>query len=269
MKKIITLLLAGLLCVTAAACSGSQEDTKTSNAATADSSAQITEPEDLVVSEKYYNAFAYDPQTGEKIDSTDYTYEYEFDGEGHPIKTTTVTDGKAESVKEMEIDAAGNVIKQTVFDSDGNKTSVSEFEYDGNNNNTKNVLYNAEGKVSSELTHEYDENGHLISDSYKSDDYSYTIKYENDENGKLLSSVQYAGTGSEVYKVECEYDSDGHLIREMRSYDAGSGMSGSSKVEYEYDDRGNAVKEVSYDADGSILYSYDRVYKTVKELSGK
>lgn len=267
MKKIITLLLAGLLCVTAAACSGTQETAKTDDASTADSAAQITEPDDLVVSEKYFNVYAVS-QTGEKEDPIDYTYEYEFDGEGHPTKTTTKTNGKVESVKEMEIDAAGNVVKETVFDSDGNKTTVSEFEYDGNNN-TKRILYNAEGKVSSELTHEYDENGYLISDSYRSDDYSYTIKYENDRDGKLLSSVQYDGTGSEVYKVECEYDSDGHLIREMRSYDAGSGMSGSSKVEYEYDDRGNAVKEVSYDADGNILYSYDRVYKTVKELSDK
>ena len=72
-----------------------------------------------------------------------------------------------------------------------------------------------------------------------------------------------------MYKVECEYDSEGHLIREMRSYDVGNGTSGSSKVEYEYDDRGNKVKEVSCDADGSILYSYERVYKTVRELSGK
>ena len=70
-------------------------------------------------------------------------------------------------------------------------------------------------------------------------------------------------------KTTYKYDSDGRLICESRSYGFGAAASGLSESEYEYDDRGNIVKEVCHDGDGGILYSYDRVYKTVRELSGK
>ena len=69
-------------------------------------------------------------------------------------------------------------------------------------------------------------------------------------------------------KAEYEYDSSGRLIRENRSYGYRETYN-TTNTEYEYDDRGNKIREVCYDADGSIRYSYDRVYKTVKELSGK
>ena len=269
MKKLITLLLAGMLCVTAAACSGSQE---TENTATADS-AQVTgaeqnvEPEDLVVSEKYYNVYAYDEKDPNvKAQDTVTAYEYEFDSEGHAVKTTAVIDGKTESVKESSYDADGNMTEQIVCGADGSKTFTYTFEYDDNHHKTKEVARRADGDLSFEITYTYDENGCLNSENYQSSDYAYSTEYEN-ENGKALASVQYDSNGVAMFKTEYEYDADGRVIRENQSYDY-DGYQYSSKVEYEYDDRGNKVKEVSYDADGKILYSYDRVYKTVKELSG-
>ena len=262
MKKLITLLLAGMLCITAAACSGTQKT------ATSDT-AQTAEQEDLVVSEKYYNVYAYDEKDpNEKAEDTVTVYEYDFDSEGHPTKTTAKINGKVEKVKETEYDAAGNIVKQTAFDADGDKISVNAYEYN-DNNKTKFVTNSVDGKVSSEITYSYDENEYLISEHYQADDYSYTIKYKNDKDGKALTSTQYDENGNVVMKTTYEYDSDGRLICESRSYGLDTSASGLSKSEYEYDDRDNVVKEVCYDADGKILYSYDRVYKTVKELSGK
>ena len=274
MKKLITLMLVGLLCITAAACSGTQKTATTDSATTSDSaatsdSAQTPEPEDLVVSEKYYNVYAYDENDPDKkAQDTVTAYEYEFDSGGHPTKTTVKRDGKVEMTKETEYNAAGNIVKQTVFDADGIKTSVTSYEYDGNNK-TKLVAYNADGKVSSELTYSYDEKGYLIEEHYRADDYSYTIKYENDEDGKALTSTQSDENGSDMMKTTYKYDSNGRLICESRSYGFGAAASGLSESEYEYDDRGNIVKEVCHDGNGGILYSYDRVYKTVRELSGK
>ena len=273
MKKIITLLLAGMLCVSVAACSGAQEtaapdDAVTSATADTAEAEQVAEPEDLVVSETYYNAFAYD-EDGDKSKDPVTVYEYELDSAGRPTKTTAVTDGQAESVKEMEYDAVGNVVRQTNFDAEGSKASVFEYTYDDNNNQTKFVNCGADGKQISVITYEYDENGYLISESYRSDDYAYTIRHENDADGKEIASVQYDADGSEISKAEYEYDSEGRLISLTQDYHFGDEASGSIKVEHEYDERGNDVKEVCYDADGSIRYSYDRVYKTVKELSGK
>lgn len=267
MKKLITILLAGLLSLTAAACSGTQETAKT-DSATADT-AQVAEPEDLVVSETYYNVYAYDEENpDEKAPDTVTAYEYEFNSKGLPVKTTAKTDGKVVSVKETEYDAAGNVVRLTVFDADGSKTFTYAFEYDDDHNKVRFITYDAEDSLSSVISYEYDENGFLISESYQSDDYAYTIKHENDKDGKEIASVQYDADGKELMKTESECDSDGRLIRKNQSYSYGE-TSGSSNVAYEYDDRGNNVKEVCYDADGTILYSYDRVYKTVKDLCGK
>ena len=268
MKKMITLLLAGMLCVTAAACSGSQEIAKTDDTASADS-APITEAADLVVSEKYYNVYAYDAENpDQKAQDTVTVYEYEFDSQGHPTKTTEKVDGKVQNVRAMAYDAAGNVVTQTVYDPEGSKTYFYEFTYDEDNRKTKFVTHSIGSGIDSDITYSYDENGYLIAESYQTEGYSYTIEYENDEDGKKLASIQ-SDDNNIVYKTECEYDSDGRLNRETRSFGAGSGATISSIVEYEYDARGNAVKEVSYDADGTILYSYERVYKSVKELSGK
>lgn len=272
MKKMLILMLVVMLCVTAAACSGSQDNAKTESTATVDSAAQGNEPEDLVVSQTYYNVYAYDEDNpNQKSEDTVTTYEYEFDSESRPIKTTAKTDGSVEYIKETEYDSAGNAVKQTVFDADGNKASVFEYTYDNKNNNnkTKFDIYNADGNLRSEITYVYDENGYLISESLKSDDYSYTIKHENDESGKEISSVQYDQNGAELMKIEFEYDSDGRLIRKNQSSNLNAGTPELLKVEFEYDDRGNAVKEVCTNTDGTILYSYDRVFKTVKELSGK
>lgn len=265
MKKLITLLLAGMLCVTAAACSGSQKSAETESAATNDT-AQISEAKDLIVSEKYYNVKGYDEEHPElRKSNTVTTYEYEFDGEGHPIKTTRKTDGTLERVEENVYDDAGNVIKQTAFDADGNKAFSFKYEYDDNNNKTGFTTYNAEDSVSSVISYEYDENGNLISESVQLKDHAYSTRYENDKEGKVLTSFQYNQDGNEIVKTDWEYDSDGRLIRKNNTYPNGSEP---SYVEYEYDDRGNAVKEVSYGADGTIHYSFERVYKTVKELMG-
>ena len=268
MKKLITLLLAGLLSLIAAACSGTQEtaNTATADTATADT-AQIAEADDLVVSETYYNAFAYE-EDGEKSQDTVTVYEYEFDTAGHPTKKTAVTDGQVESVKEMEYDAAGNIIRQTNLYADGSKASVFEYTYDDNNNKTDFLNYGADGSLISVITYEYDENGYQVSEHYQSDDHAYTIRRENDADGKKIATVQYDANDNAMSKSEYEYDSDGHLIRMNLSYDYGE-TSSTTNTDYEYDDRGNNVREVCYDPDGTIRYSYDRVFKTVKELRGK
>lgn len=156
-----------------------------------------------------------------------YTFEYNA-GVLSGKLTERFEDGAVVEKSKEEYDAAGNVIRNTVYGTDGAVEQVTEYTLDAQGNCTERRDYGYEnGALADCITCDADMN--ILSEE----------KY--DENGKVYWSIEY----------EYEY---GLRVKGV--------VSDGSYKEYQYDKEGNETGVIYYDPDGNItdkvIYEEDK-----------
>lgn len=149
-----------------------------------------------------------DRNSGETI-----LYEYEYDSNGHLIKTAQTTDVLTIVIQEAEYDNNGNKFEEKTYDYDGNIMTWSEYSM---GKETKYISYKSDGSISSQLEREYDNGGNKIKEIISFNNDGSIITYENEykynDNGYLVVFSQ--NSHGLVYTTEYEYDEDGNKIKE-------------------------------------------------------
>lgn len=205
---------------------------------------------------------------------TEYTYEYEYDGNN--IVQYVVCNSNGESSRgEREYDEIDNLIKESFYDSDDNLIYEYVFKYDTLGNLVYEDYYTAEGRVSwKEWV--YDDKGNMLKHIEYIDPKLYGLsttlsaiitqaeECEYDDLGNLIKEMQYSenmsdGTKQISYWREYEYDTSNNRIKEMK-YTAEGFMT--EWTNSEYDEAGNAVKTTVYNSDDSMMYWSEMDYDT-------
>ena len=164
-------------------------------------------------------------------------------------------------------------------DLDDGDVFKGDFTYADDGKLTKIAYTDYDGTVST-VTFTYDKRGNTVSETFYSDNYSYTHLREYNEKNQLIKESEIYDDG-EKYTVTYTYDARGNLIREVFESSYGSG----STTEYFYDDNNNMIKEIgpyetityTYDANGNLIllahssgtnrvYTYDENGNLIREV---
>lgn len=127
---------------------------------------------------------------------------------------------------ENNYDAAGNLVRQTVFDLDGKQTGHTENTYDDHGNLLKTVSYDGSNAITYYVENTYDEKDNLVCE-YSFDEYDERLiktGYEYDASGHCVK--RWAAYG------DCEVDEEGNLTVDSKYV----------ICEKEYDDRDRLLK---------------------------
>lgn len=140
--------------------------------------------------------------------------EYEYDHDGHLIKTTQTASALTIVIQEAEYDRNGNQLETKTYNSDGSISTWHEYGYDSMGNETKHISYNSDGSIGSWIEREYDNDGKIIKEtSYHSDgSIDFENEYQYNDHGDPVTFSQDAG-GLAV-GANYEYDEDGNKIKE-------------------------------------------------------
>ena len=196
----------------------------------------------------------YGNMAGEAARSLLVTESY-YDGEG------AVT---SQSQIKYEYDPDGNQIRVLLGHEDG---TYYEYKYDDSGNLSEEVRYE-QGVIISHEKREYDEDGRKIKSLVCFGESSKMVSvYKYNYFGNMTMEATYSCYGEMVNKASClyEYGRNGNLIRRLFFKEDIFNVA----EEYVYDDSGNLFKEVSYDAEGNVLWLcvYDDSGNLIKEES--
>lgn len=153
----------------------------------------------------------------------------------------------------VELNAAGEIVKQTNYSADGVMTAegwfmdedvdASKVKFYENGILTEEGYRNANGKDILYIW--YDATGDI--DNYKKTAYH--------ANGKTKSEVTY--NGADIIVSDTAYDTNGKQTVSKKYTDTGEFYSHET---YEYDANGNKIKQVNYKKDGSVYSQYLHTY---------
>ena len=181
------------------------------------------------------------------------------------LVTETYYDGEGAATSQSQIkyeyDLAGNQIRVLLGHEQG---SYYEYNYDDSGNLSEEVIYE-DGVITSHVKYEYDEDGRKIKSFVCfGEDSKMVSVYQYNYFGNMTMEATYSYYG-EIISKTCylyEYGRDNLIRRNFFKEDILEGVE-----EYVYDDSGNLSKEVSYDAEGNIIWlcEYDISGNLIKE----
>ena len=241
MKKLLSIILTGLMAVNLAACgnSGSSGD-------------EIKLPTGFFqhYTDGGLSAF------GE--------YTYEFDRHGNIIKECYYSGGNLYSSIERSFTASGIQKDESVY-TRGEKLETYK-EFDGDGNLARETTYSYTGDI--DKINEYNSDGLIV---YKeSFSYShYIVRYEYDENGTLVKQYEedYDENDNIKFIYEDEYDSEGNNIR--RTVTDADGNSSEVLSNEEVLNDGNKRIILDYGANGEVRYRTEEEYDDNGNLLSK
>jgi len=171
-----------------------------------------------------------------------------------------------------EYDAAGNLVKATVFDAGGNQRTLIEYTYQGDRVATEThngkllyeFLYNADGSYTKRTYYvdlndgSYFETVYDSSNRYVVDGDGWTHEYQLDANGKVTLETATAPAG-QVRTTEYVRSADGsHVTKTVSDF-----LSASDSAPYQTN-----VTETDYES-GQPVYSRQQMSDTAGVLSGE
>ncbi len=120
---------------------------------------------------------------------------YEYNGTDYRVTSYEGTSDEVRSYSEVETDADGKILKETIYDADGTAQDSEVYKYDADGKVVRREYYDSDNELTGYYIHTYD------------------------EDGKRLQQQHYDGNGTLTGYSEDVYDAEGNLIA-IRSYDA-------------------------------------------------
>lgn len=156
-----------------------------------------------------------------------------------------------------EFDKAGNVIRQTEYNSSGDVDFVRMFKYDEKNNNIEEMSYSREGELEALQKIEYNDAGEIVKYFNYAEDGSIVSSAEHEYEGEYCVRSRYVKYDENVATIEEEWVAkrDGERILEIAMYINGKLEEVQKYLTYE--ENGGLLAEcVIYDADGVKLREF-------------
>lgn len=290
-KKILSVILTGIMVSVMLSGCGSTTDAGENAAEPAEEQTETEEPEEE--SEEIVEGEETEPEiitvylpvkeAGSKEDGSSTGYnEREYDDYGNRIKCTYYnSDGSLDSAEEAEYeyDNVGRVLKKTTYRSneDGEKYVYGETECEYNKgkllkSSTTTYEHDEEDIELAGYTHyvyerEYDDKGNIVKTVftlYLTDGSEEKVEdtYEYDAEGREIKCIMIGSAGWKSI-AEYEYDENGSKIldRETTTYKSGIEENYETKwiYEYEYNEAGNIVKK-AYFIEGNTSKKFEEEY---------
>lgn len=120
---------------------------------------------------------------------------YEYNGNNYRVTSYEGTSDEVRSYSEVETDADGKILKETIYDEDGNAQDTEVYKYNEDGQVVRREYYDSDNELTGYYIHTYD------------------------EDGKRLQQQHYDGNGMLTGYSEDVYDAEGKLTA-IRSYDA-------------------------------------------------
>ena len=202
--------------------------------------------------------------------SSEYTYEYRYDGKWNTREVIIrKADGSLHSKKSYGYDARGRVTEKEVYGSEGSVYRKYAYVYDSRGNRISETVYNPDGSVRGKYTWIHDANGKATEKSWYGADGSLVTRtrYAYNDKGDMTEAATYRADASLDKKMGYAYDAAGNLA-ELISYKADGSLE--MKMLFAYEARGNMVSQKSYGGEGRLgydvlcTYEYDAIGNWVK-----
>ncbi|MCX6290278.1 MAG: hypothetical protein NT126_00765 [Bacteroidetes bacterium] len=204
-------------------------------------------------------------------------------------KTFRFTDGQPEAEEEflesvIEMDASGNVLMESKFDSSGELEEKNSYSYESHGKVTEHILLFAMEDMTEKRLFRRDDKGRLLEEiKYYGDDSGERTTFVYDEKDQLIERKYYDEEGEFQYVENFIYDEKGSLVEHGKVNNEGKsegrhafahnhgdhtilenefGTDGSlaSKTLYTVDDAGRELSAVQTTAEGKLISSVITTY---------
>lgn len=271
MKKLLCLLIAGMLLVSISACAQTEADPAGTMGGSPTGSSDPTQSTETM------------PQPTEPVSKTRYLCIEE---------KYTVTNGGG--VTTRTYDEKGNLLTEDYKSNSGDVGYGDSYTYDEKGNVLTHKTYDKHSQMSSETTNTYNESGQLISQLFTNRDgdfYTRKSDFTYNEDGLLIKKVEsYPNDPDNEVFFLYSYDENGNLIKEewitvykgtqtphswkAWTYDAkGNKLTETDnrgfKTQWTYDDRGNVLSETPCDNVGNYMLGTTYTYNEKNQLLTK
>ena len=160
-------------------------------------------------------------------------------------------DGSATSYYKNDVDDDGRVIRNYTYDSLGQLVSSIGYEYDENGNVSKDIMYNADGEITGQTLYEKTADDLVTkrTDLNSKGEVTSVTTTEYTDFGAESAVYKYDGEDNLLGYREYEYDDLDNLVK-LTVYGAG----GAVESTFIYTDNGDGTfTEQKYDGDGNLV----------------